>query len=188
MSMAGRSKVPPPGEATPLGTPRTKKTKAVKTPVKSAEKISVEVEKTVAQKTAVVVNSDQHTGTVAQPLEQEQEQEKKMENETVATPTLTLTRKPATPKALSIQYGIDGRRGSVRFSKSLFATAPDTITIPVIDGMAEVKRKETKEERKARLQAMPKKTAAEKLAALEKKAERLRAKLAESQQTELQPA
>jgi hypothetical protein len=91
--------------------------------------------------------------------------------------TVTLTRKPSSAKSTSIQFGIDGRRGSVKFSKSLFATVPETIEVNV-DGLAEAKRKETKEERKARLALQPKKTAAEKLAALEAKVARAKAKLA----------
>lgn len=78
-------------------------------------------------------------------------------------------------------FDIPGRRASITVPKSLFGDNVPTSLILTSDvdlaPVAEPKPKETKEERKARLAALPKKTPAEKLAALEAKAAKLRAKL-----------
>jgi hypothetical protein len=189
MSMTGRSKTPPKGDVKPLGTKTEKKTvrrrvklSDVKTDVASPETkqetatifIWPSSEKEVAIDTASEVNSVEQMTDVPSQETAETKDKKNME-------AVTLTRKPATAKSLTVQYGIDGRRGSVRFSKSLFEAAPETLTINV-EGLAAPKVKETREERRARLKAMPKKTAAEKLAALEQRAARLRDKLAAEQQ------
>lgn len=110
--------------------------------------------------------------------------------ETAAPPqTIGETVLKLDPKERSLQmivYKIDGRAGSVRFSKSLFPKGgtPETITFPGgIFGVAPTERpKETPEERKARLAARPKPTQAERIARLEKKLAKMRA------QTEVEAA
>lgn len=91
---------------------------------------------------------------------------------------ITFTRNTAARKSLAEVYTAEGYPGSVRFSKTLFVnkTAPDSITIsnPAFAGP---RVKETKEERKARLKAMPKLTDAQKLEKIEAKAAKLRAKV-----------
>jgi hypothetical protein len=78
----------------------------------------------------------------------------------------------------------DGRPGSVRISKTAFADkkAPETLQL-LTDAYAgpRIERKsETKEERKARLAALPKPTPAEKLAKLQAKLAKLQAQVGAS--------
>lgn len=107
---------------------------------------------------------------------------------------LTLKRSTAPRKDNRLViYNFTDRAGSVQFLATLFggtsktpATPPDTLVIsgefaeakPKVD-----KIKETKEERKARLAALPKPTLAEKVARAEKRTEELRAKLAKQAAT-----
>lgn len=81
-----------------------------------------------------------------------------------------------------VVYGVEGRPGSVRFSKTLFKDKqpPANVTLftDAFAGPKEARVEETKEQRKARLAALPKPTAAEKMARLEQKLDRLRAKAA----------
>lgn len=93
--------------------------------------------------------------------------------------TLTKSNAPRKGDRLVIFNFGDGRRGSVQFQRSLFGDAiPDSLTL--VGEMAEPKApkaKETAEERKARLKALPKLTLAEKVAKAEERTAKLRAKL-----------
>ena len=95
--------------------------------------------------------------------------------------TLTLVRNDKPRKAgRSVIFNIEGRTASVAFPKSVFgANVPENI---VVEGdFSEPKAPrvpETKEERKARLAALPKLTLAEKIAKREAALEKMRAKLA----------
>jgi hypothetical protein len=74
-------------------------------------------------------------------------------------------------------YHIEGVRGSVKMSSTLFSgDAPETLEID-IPNLAGPKAKETPEERKARLAVAPKLTPAEKLVKLEEKVARAKARL-----------
>lgn len=86
-------------------------------------------------------------------------------------------------------YNIEGRTGSVQFLSTLFGgdqksqgNPPEKLTLS--GEFAEPKQpkaKETPEERKARLAALPKPTLAEKVAKAEERAAKLREKLAKAQ-------
>lgn len=102
---------------------------------------------------------------------------------------LVLTKSPAPRKSKRIViYNIEGRTGSVQFLSTLFGgdqknegTPPEKLTLSGEFAEPKVKvakEKETPEQRKARLAALPKLTLAEKIANAEKRAEELRAKLA----------
>ena len=96
---------------------------------------------------------------------------------------VNLTRSDKQRSTGMVVFLVEGRPGSVRFSKTLFKnqTAPETIAVDTDAfgfGEARVARtQETKEERKARLKALPKLTPAEKLARLEAKIEKMRTKV-----------
>ena len=100
---------------------------------------------------------------------------------------LTLSPAPRKSKRIVI-YNIEGRTGSVQFLSTLFGGSqtdggnpPATLTLTgefAEPKVAAPKVKETPEERKARLAAMPKLTLAEKVAKAEKRAAELREKLA----------
>jgi len=93
--------------------------------------------------------------------------------------TLKLTRSDKTRKTLMVVFTVDGRPGSVRFAKSLFVDQQPPATLSITDDtFAGPRKQETKEERKARLAAMPKLTPAEQLAKLEAKIAKMKAKLA----------
>lgn len=114
--------------------------------------------------------------------------------------TLNLVRSTADRKSKRIViYNIEGRTGSVQFLSTLFGgdqksegNPPASLTLS--GEFAEPKPKaaprvkETPEERKARLAAMPKLTLAEKVAKAEKKAAALRAKLAKASEPVATPA
>lgn len=81
----------------------------------------------------------------------------------------------------SYHYHVEGLRGSVKISSTMFAgtTVPNSIPADSFGfGTPGAKAGETKDERKARLAALPKLTPAEKLAKLEAKVARAKAKLA----------
>jgi hypothetical protein len=86
---------------------------------------------------------------------------------------ITLTRN-TTRKSDRPVYNIAGRKGSVQISsKALFDKVPDTLTL--VGTFAAPKAKETPAERKARLAAI---TPAERLAKMEERLTKMRAKLA----------
>ena len=102
---------------------------------------------------------------------------------------LVLTRSTADRKSKRLViYNFEGRKGSVQFLSTLFGgdqksvgNPPDKLTL--IGEFAEpkvAKPKETPEERKARLAALPKPTLAEKVAKAEERAAKLREKLAKA--------
>ncbi len=118
------------------------------------------------------VSSHQSTPTSALPATPPANQEQNMDI------TLTLSKKPRKSTRIVIY---ESPLNSVQFLRTAFgATLPETLTLSG-DGFAEPKAakvKETKEERKARLAALPKPTLAEKVAAAQKRADALREKLA----------
>lgn len=101
--------------------------------------------------------------------------------------TLKLTRSAAPRKTNRLViYNIEGRTGSVQFLSTLFGGSKDSVGNPPaeLELMGEFaparvnKPKETAEERKARLAALPKLTPAERLAKMEEKVAKAKAKLA----------
>lgn len=123
---------------------------------------------------------DQHAMTDTQTTDQTQ---------TTATNQLPLnanghvelTRSDKDRSTLMTVYFVPGRPNtSVRFSKTLFPNSEPPATIEFLPGIFGVARaskiKETAEERKARLRALPKPTTAERLAKLEEKLTKMRAK------------
>lgn len=95
------------------------------------------------------------------------------------TMDITLTKSDKPRKSSSIVYLGAGLRGGIRVAKSCFkdGNAPASLVLSS-DAFAEPKVKMSAEERKAARAAAPKKTAAEKLAALETRAAKLREKVA----------
>jgi hypothetical protein len=91
------------------------------------------------------------------------------------TMDITLSRNDAPRRSNMVVYAIDGRKGSVRFSKTLFTNAPATLTLSNAS-FAAPKAKETKEERKARLALV---TPAERVAKMEARLARMKAQLAQ---------
>jgi hypothetical protein len=78
-------------------------------------------------------------------------------------------------------FTIEGRPGSVQFFRTLFPKdMPARLTLS--GEFAAPKVKETPEQRKARLKALPKLTPAERLARMEKRVANMRAKLAAAPQ------
>jgi hypothetical protein len=98
---------------------------------------------------------------------------------------ITLTRNPAQRKnPRLVIFNIEGRPGSVQFFRALFPlnAVPERLTL--IGEFAAPKVKETPEERKARLAAMPKMTPAERLAKMEASVAKMKARLAAPQPAE----
>lgn len=106
--------------------------------------------------------------------------------------SITLTRSNTERKnPRLVIYNIEGRTGSVQFLSTLFGGSqdsqgnpPETLTLngDIPDAKPrEVKVQETKEQRKARLAALPKPTLAEKFQKSQERTEALRAKLAAMQ-------
>lgn len=100
---------------------------------------------------------------------------------------LTLTRndKPRKNARVAV-FNIEGRQTSVSLPKSLFegGNAPDSLELNSAASFASApvaKAKETPEERKARLAALPKLTLAQKIESREKQIVAMKAKLAASQ-------
>jgi len=81
-------------------------------------------------------------------------------------------------------FDVEGRKSAVTFPKSLFGdNVPTDLMLQSDAPFAEVKApkpQETKEERKARLAAMPKLTPEQKLAKLKERTAKLEAKLAKA--------
>lgn len=170
-----------------------------------SQKKSRAAKKPLASKRATEVTSDRQTAgaETAQPAETASA-EAQPATETTAAPAeaapateagstkvmeITLKRSDKQRSTQMVVYTVDERPGSVRFSKTLFKdkAAPPEVTLQsdAFAGPKEPKRVETKEERKARLAALPKPTAAEKLARLEAKIAKLRPKVeAEASKTE----
>jgi len=89
---------------------------------------------------------------------------------------LTLTRSNAPRKDdRLVIFNIEGRTGSVQFLKTLFAKDGIPATLTLTGTFAPPKAKETKEERKARLAAI---TPAMRLAKMEERVAKMKAKLA----------
>jgi hypothetical protein len=93
--------------------------------------------------------------------------------------TLILNRNDSPRRSLMVVFTVNGRPGSVRFSKTLFANkqAPETLTLSDV-AFAAPKVRETPAERKSRLALLPKLTPAERLAKMEERIARMKAKLA----------
>ncbi len=98
--------------------------------------------------------------------------------------TISLTKDTKARKSNAVTYTAPGYAGSVRFSKSFFADKSGPASMTLSDesfGAARVaKAKLTAEERKALRASQPKLTPAEKLAKIEERAAKLRAKIAAS--------
>lgn len=92
--------------------------------------------------------------------------------------TITLTKDTKARKTSSIVYTSPELRGGVRLVKTAFANGTPDDTIQLTGNFAAPKPVETKEERKARLKAMPKMTLAEKIAKREASLNALKAKAA----------
>jgi hypothetical protein len=98
---------------------------------------------------------------------------------------LSLVRNDKQRKSNAVTYNVAGYAGSVRFSKSFFAdkTGPASFTLDS-DQFGEPRKTRatmTAEERKAARANAPKLTPAEKLAKIEERAAKLRAKIAATQ-------
>jgi len=105
--------------------------------------------------------------------------------------TLNLVRSDSPRKdTRSVVFNIEGRKASVAFPKTLFgANAPDKLSIEgEFADPRTAKAPETKEERKARLAALPKLTLAEKIAKREEALSKMKAKLAGGDAPAAQPA
>lgn len=100
------------------------------------------------------------------------------------TMVISLTRDNKARKSNAVTYTAAGYNGSVRFSKSFFAdkTGPESLTLDseTFAAARQPRAKMTPEERKAARAAAPKLTPAEKLAKIEERAAKLRAKIAAS--------
>jgi hypothetical protein len=92
---------------------------------------------------------------------------------------LSLTRNDAPRRSQMFVYGVEGRSGSIRFSKGLFVnqTAPATLTLSDA-AFAGPRVKETPAERKARRALI---TPAERLARMETRIAKMKAALAAPQ-------
>lgn len=146
---------------------------------------AVDTTTTAAGDTAPVINNETEQTTM-ETQTTEQTQNEQTQPVTGTTVKEALDPNPVTLKldakersTIMVVYLAQGRPGSVRFSKTLFPdmNPPAEITLPgnVFAQIRTPRAAETKEQRKARLAAKPKPTAAEKLARLEKKLEKLRA-------------
>lgn len=102
---------------------------------------------------------------------------------------ITLSRNDSPRRSLMVVFTVEGRPGSVRFSKTLFVdqTAPPTLTLSDA-AFAAPRVKETPAERKARLKALPKATPAERLVKMEVRLAKMKAKLAAPQVATAAPA
>lgn len=131
-----------------------------------------------ADEAAGPTTETQAAAATAEPVNKEN---KIMADETIQN--INLSRSDKQRSTQMVVYTVDGRPGSVRFSKTLFVNkaAPEKINAEnfntVFAGPRVPRAEETKEERKARIAAMPKPTAAEKVARLEAKLAKLRAKV-----------
>jgi hypothetical protein len=130
--------------------------------------------------TGTTINTDQkdqHIMTDTQTTDQTQN----ADQNAAQTGPVTATLDAKDRSTIMVVYTLPGRPGSVRFSKTLFpdSKAPATIEFPagLFAGPKVPRAQETKEQRKARLAARPKPTAAEKMARLEQKLAKLRAKV-----------
>jgi len=139
-------------------------------PVVKSESTEAVVEKTVASAPADAVRSSSTEQPGIPPASQER---KHMDV------TLTLNKAPRKSERIVI---FNSPLNSVQFLRTAFGeTIPETLTVS--GDFAEPKAskvKETKEERKARLAALPKPTLADRVAAAEKRAADLKAKLAKA--------
>jgi hypothetical protein len=86
-----------------------------------------------------------------------------------------------------VVFKIEGRPGSVQFFRTLFPNDEVPATLTLTGDFAAPKVKETPEQRKARLKALPKPTAAEKLTKMEARLAKMKAKLAAASNKFVQP-
>ena len=92
---------------------------------------------------------------------------------------ITLVRSSAQRKnPRLVIFTIEGRQGSVQFFRTLFAKDAVPARLTLTGTFAEPKVKETSEQRKARLKALPKLTPQEKLVKMEQRIAQMKAKLA----------
>jgi hypothetical protein len=188
----------PRNEATPLGTPREKKSKKSKTaseqkakaanwhdePVESAatdgeQQKSETVIDNVQTETVESAQQIQDPAPVAIP--QTSVQNNNVEKTQRTRMDITVTKDPKARKTNSIVYSTAGLRGTIRVPRSMFAnaTAPDSFVISS-DAFAEPKAakvKLTPEERKAARANRPQLTLAEKIAKREAALAKLREKM-----------
>lgn len=175
--MSKHAKTDPDGKAKAKG---ARKGKANGRPDRPSEN-STEREIPLASAPAAGVTSDQHSEQAASMTGAGQEPARPA-GRTNVEQTITLTKSPKPRKDERVVI-FGGQLNAVQFLRTAFGEAvPDTIT--VTGDFAEPKaakvprEKETPEERKARLAAMPKLTLAEKVAKAEARAQALREKLA----------
>ena len=101
---------------------------------------------------------------------------------------ITLVRSAAQPKnPRLVVFKIDGRPGSVQLYRTLFAKDAVPARLTLTGEFAEPKAKETPEERRARLKALPKLTPAERLAKMEERLAKMKARLAAAPTVEQAP-
>ena len=166
---------PPKSQAKPLGQP-----KAVKEPVDNPSAVAVGSETLPSSEPVTVADTNVADTVVTESSSAITPQQEKN------TVELNLTRQDITRKGTGrknrlVVFTIDGRQGNVYFAPGLFAkdAVPAALKIEG-EGFSDPKAPkvaETKEERKARLAAMPKPTLAEQIAKADAKAAKLRAKL-----------
>lgn len=162
----------PKNEAKPLGTKKGNKGRKPTAEERRKDFAVVAGKKVVDTQNDLEVTSLQPPITVAQsePAPPEPQKEQHM----------TLTYKGLNKKGNAAIYS--GAKTSVRFSLANFPGKTAPATIEVADGVFEAatapKPTETKEERKARLAALPKPTEAERIARVEKNLAKRKAKLA----------
>lgn len=172
-------------ERAALSNPATPSTAPGEAAPAAAEKVSEGAEFSGAPESGEVTspssNEPQH-GNPAEPAAHQPVDPARSQND---MDQITLVRSTATRKdARLVIYNIEGRKGSVQFLGSLFeggaAGAPERLTLNSDVSFAQprvAKPKETPEERKARLAALPKPTIEQQIAKAEEKARKLREKL-----------
>ena len=150
-----------------------------------AEKTSGTTEKVVDTSVASQVSSShQSAATHEAPAASQSTNDTRSTHHMGEAQSITLTKSTKPRKSSSVVYMGEGLRGGLRISKTAFidGVAPDTFVVSS-DVFAPVKTKivETKEQRKARLAALPRLTLAEKIAKREEALARDKKKL-EAQQ------
>lgn len=153
----------------------TKKTNTAKKALDTPKDAHVESASNVAAAQAATQNesTDGTTPAATSPAAPEQ---------THTMITISLTRNDKKRKSNAVAYIAEGYAGSVRFSKSFFAdkTGPASLTLSAEEfaNARQARAKMTPEERKAARAAQPKLTPEQKLAKIEERAAKLRAKIA----------
>lgn len=143
--------------------------------------VPVEAEKAVDTSAHVDVLSPLLTETQTQDMTSSVETSSQTKKDPT-TMNISLVRSNKARKSNAVTYTADGYNGSVRFSKSFFAdkTGPESLSLDseAFAAARQARAKMTAEERKAARAAAPKLTPAEKLAKIEERAAKLRAKIA----------